>query len=627
MSNTNNSEASLEKKNGTSTSQNILRGLIGIQNLGETCFINVILQMFNNIQPIREFFLGSRHKEDSNYESQLSKVLENVLRNLWDGDSKSISPHNFYDALKEKMPLFANYQQHDAHEFFLNFIDKLYPDKPLTIANGENHKKQQYMNISIFKENFFGILRNTIICPDCESKSLRFDPFLSLSLPIPQENFTINSEDFYRTYYINDDIESNHRVICLNLPLNDKKLKTMTLASFKDYVKKEIKTMEKHDIILVACNEKIIWKMYEDEKEKIFEIYSQARKEKHTLSFIEINPEAGLSPGSFFVFLAFMFKENESQNEVFLSLPRFLLLNKTNGIMKVLESYVLNLLRKIFNDPMLSEKKIEGCFELKLRLFDLFGNINNIDICENCKKNPCSCKSFKSDDYYFERERQYENSNFKLFIKLVFLTRKFSGEQFENLLLMKKSIKYNEENEITLMDCLQEFTKIEVLNEENKWFCQKCNQTKQGINQLDIFSAPKYLIFQLKRFITQNLVKGKIQVKIKFPLGKLDLTKMVKSQCESGEIWKREDVGVNFQESMMKISKDQEDFEKTEEVSYELLGVVNHLGNSLEKGHYFANFKSEINGFWYKYDDRAVSQELDELVCSSEAYILIYRRK
>ena len=593
--------------------QNTPKGLVGIQNLGDTCFINVILQLLDNLEPIREFYLGGKYKFDSNYENQLSKVLENVLGNLWNGDSKSISPHTFYDSLKEKMPSFANYQQHDAHEFLLSFIDKLYQDR---LNNNSN--------ISIFKETLFGILRNTIICPNCQGKNVKFEPVLSLSLPIPQEANEL-LDDFYQTYYINDDLEANYRVICLNQSLHERKLKLLNLAGFKEHVKKEMKTLEKNDIVLVACNEKIIWKMYDDEKEKIIEIYSLAKKENHTLAFIEINPEAALSAGSFLVFVAFVIQENEVGRESFLSLPRFLLMNKNDGILKVLEKYVLNLLMKI--DSSLSNKKIEGCYDIKLRLFDLVGNINNVDICENCKKPSCNCKSFKSDEYYYEKEGQYESSSFKLFIKLVFVSRKFSSDQLENLLLMKKSIKYNEKRDITLLDCLQEFTKSEILNEENKWFCENCNKNTQGINQLDLFSVPRFLVFQLKRFNAENNNKGKIQTKVKFPLEKLDLTNLVKSQTNSKEIWRRDDVRADFNGSLVKIARDQEDFEKTEEIVYDLLGVINHLGNSLEKGHYFAYFRNELNGIWYKFDDRIVSQEIDEMVCSNDAYILIYSRK
>ena len=609
------------------------KGLVGIQNLGETCFINVILQLFSNITEIRKFFLSSIYQEDSNYELNLSTTLENIIKKLWEIDNTNISISNLYEILKQQMPNFANNQQHDAHEFLLNLIDKIYPDASVSIKVDSSPKP--FQKINIFKENLFGILRNTIICPDCKTKKIKFEPFLSLNLPIPNNMHNLDNnnsesfEEFWRTYYISDDIESNHRVICLNIPLPEKKLKTMSLSQYKEFIKKEIKTLEKNDIVMVASNEKIIWKMYEDEKEKIYEIYSQARKENLTLSFIELIPEVALAPNSFIIFISFtiLMKNQELEKELFLTLPRFLCLNKEKGLQNQLELYVNNLLKKIFNEKIESDKPYNGFYEMKIRLFNLFGNIENVDVCENCQKNICNCKSFKSDEYFLEQEQKYENSNYKLFVKIVFHANRFSSQQLENLQILKKSIKYDEQKEIDLSDCFNEFTKIEILNEENKWFCQKCNQTKQGINQLNLFAVPKILIIQLKRFITINLIKKKIHAKIKFPFENFNLSKFVKYKEESGNLYKREDVISNFNESLLKISSDNEEIENNEEVLYNLLGVINHVGSSLEKGHYYAYFHNEKDEFWYKFDDRTVSQEIEDEICSRESYILIYRRK
>ncbi len=40
-------------------------------------------------------------------------------------------------------------------------------------------------NDSIIVDKFHGLLKSTLICPDCEKISVTFDPFCYLSLPLP----------------------------------------------------------------------------------------------------------------------------------------------------------------------------------------------------------------------------------------------------------------------------------------------------------------------------------------------------------------------------------------------------------------------------------------------------------
>lgn len=610
------------------TEKNLYRGQVGIQNLGETCFINVILQMIYHINPIRDFFLMSLYRNGSNYDIQLANSIENLLMNLWNGDSKSISPFNFYDLLKEKMPNYANSQQNDAHDFLLSLLDQLYRGDNFNSKKQSDDKNIKY---SIFDENLLGILRNTVECPDCKTSNVKFETFLTLSLPIPFENLKNvdeeeNFEKFWETFYISEDLNQNFRVLYLNINLPDKTLKLLSLLNFKEYVKKEMKTSSQHDIVLVATNDKIIWNLFENDDEKIFEIYSKARRENHTLCFMEIKLDVAMS-FNYFVCLSFsvLKRIQNIENEFFLTLPRILFINRKESLYKQLENYVCCLLKKLMNEPDPQESYLQ-LFEIKLRLFNLFENLNNTDICENCKKSICNCKSFVSDAYFFEKEKQYENSTSKLFIKIVFLAKNTQEEKMENILLLKKSIKCSQTKEINLIDCFNEFTKNETLSAENKWLCPKCKETKMGKNQTELFSTPKFLIVQLKRFITQNLSKKKLGMTVFYPLEDLNLSSLVLSDLNYLDLLEKVTNRENFSESLLKISEQNlhKSNKDENEINYKLIGVINHLGNTLEKGHYYAYFQE--NGLWYKFDDRSVTLESEENICSPQAYLLVYEK-
>lgn len=58
----------------------------------------------------------------------------------------------------------------------------------------------------------------------------------------------------------------------------------------------------------------------------------------------------------------------------------------------------------------------------------------------------------------------------------------------------------DEECGIKLMDCFEEFRKPEMLDDDNKWYCNKCKDHVRATKQMEIFKAPPILIVNLKRF-------------------------------------------------------------------------------------------------------------------------------
>jgi len=64
----------------------------------------------------------------------------------------------------------------------------------------------------------------------------------------------------------------------------------------------------------------------------------------------------------------------------------------------------------------------------------------------------------------------------------------------------------NETNQ--LEDCIDIFQQGEILNEQNSWKCDKCNQSVCAKKKITIKNYPKYLTIHLKRF---GIINGRIQ--------------------------------------------------------------------------------------------------------------------
>jgi ubiquitin C-terminal hydrolase len=140
----------------------------------------------------------------------------------------------------------------------------------------------------------------------------------------------------------------------------------------------------------------------------------------------------------------------------------------------------------------------------------------------------------------------------------------------------------------SLNECLENFFKEELMEQNNQIYCEKCKIKSDGIKKTMLNQSPNVLVLQLSRF-TYDLKK--LNHPIQFPSSEFDLSIYSK------------------------------DFQNND--PYELNGIVYHFGN-LHGGHYVASCKNE-HGDWILYDDSNV-KSIQEIQ-SSCAYLLFYVRK
>ena len=57
-----------------------------------------------------------------------------------------------------------------------------------------------------------------------------------------------------------------------------------------------------------------------------------------------------------------------------------------------------------------------------------------------------------------------------------------------------------EEGPVRLTDCLKAFKQQETLDEDNMWYCNKCQEHVQATKTLELFKLPRIMIISLKRF-------------------------------------------------------------------------------------------------------------------------------
>ncbi|XP_061787795.1 ubiquitin carboxyl-terminal hydrolase 20 isoform X1 [Nerophis lumbriciformis] len=148
---------------------------------------------------------------------------------------------------------------------------------------------------------------------------------------------------------------------------------------------------------------------------------------------------------------------------------------------------------------------------------------------------------------------------------------------------------------VTLEDCLAAFFAADELKGDNMYSCERCKKLRNGVKYCKVLRLPEILCIHLKRFRHEVMYSFKIGSHVSFPLEGLDMRPFLAKDSSS------------------------------QVTTYDLLSVICHHGTA-GSGHYIAYCQNVINGQWYEFDDQYVAEVHETVVQNAEAYVLFYRK-
>ncbi|XP_028903157.1 ubiquitin carboxyl-terminal hydrolase 45 isoform X2 [Ornithorhynchus anatinus] len=197
----------------------------GINNLGNTCFFNAVMQNLAQTHKLNELMYeikekGAKlkifHSSDTESDSlmvtlsspgPLTSAMFLFLHSMKEAGKGPLSPKALFSQLCQKAPRFKGFQQQDSQELLHYLLDAMRTEETKRIQAGilkafnnpttktadeETRKKvkaygREGVKMNFIDRIFVGELTSTVMCEECENISTMKEPFLDLSLPIIEE--------------------------------------------------------------------------------------------------------------------------------------------------------------------------------------------------------------------------------------------------------------------------------------------------------------------------------------------------------------------------------------------------------------------------------------------------------
>ena len=577
--------------------------LVGLNNLGNTCFINSSLQSLFNTYDLSKYFLSNYFKEEINkkntqgYQGIFAESYAKLLLEVKTTIKSAINPIDFVRTFFLNNNSINIRGQQDAQEFLSILLDCLHEDlnritkKPyIELEEQKNNEDDcsaskrwwdsyRKREDSIIIDLFHGQFKSKIIGRNCGKSSITYEPFIFLGLPLPQSTEQTLFKYFFGNRCNVFGMNINYRTTIFDF--KKKATEIMRINNYNDDLTDD-ELLRIIEIVQIDKN-KIIRKIYKSNELNDRAPLSSLIERDTDLETVIY--EKRLNEKYFNIYIYPMNKDDYDK-----SYPIALSVNYHMLFKEIIEKNKQRLMSLYQNLSFEDEIKVGLIHKTSNSWFHYIVNFSSKEDCPLCQteNNFCPIYEMYSIGNILEKIKkvnsEYEPALFVMGNKKRILTNRilnFNGLYDHGL--------YN------LSDCFKLFCEEELLQNDNLWYCNKCKRQHSAKKQIRLYKLPLYLIIQLKKFesnpnMFNTSSNEKKETFIKYPIKNLNLSDYTENPDEKNE-------------------------------SYDLYAVINHHGK-MTQGHYTCICK--INDKWFLFNDDKYFQINSPI--NKDAYLLFYKK-
>lgn len=428
----------------TAIVQRVDGGLVGLRNIGNTCYMNSALQCLFQCIPFRDLVLSTESTQVNAASSRKSVQallyhFQILLQNAWTARPGSVlDTATFKYWLNHFAPQFMELQQHDSQEFLSVVLDLL--SKGTEERSGGEIFADSFLNLhdtySSIHDVFRGQFKSTLTCSKCKRSSIANESFVFLSLPVPTSSaFTLNIL-----------IQSHRHVGEVELFFDGKS--AMNVGSLRQAVLDKLGlSSQEYCVGLIESTDDAYW-----------DIILSNELPLSALSNRKV--QAGVVAHGRCTWMRLIV------DRTYIGFPLLVPTNKPS-LLKCLIDFSRNSGLRVENFELLNIGHQGTCIRVDKNLYSMFvNNSGEISLAER------HMKAFKN-----------------MFLSM------------HEVIIPLEPPRTLVSEKLTLNRALEYFLAEEVLEEAESWHCPHCNMKWAGTKKkLDIFKFPEVLIVHLKRF-------------------------------------------------------------------------------------------------------------------------------
>ena len=201
------SKSSVDKKNSQQLETIVFPKVVGLKNVGNTCYFNAAVQCLARLPSLTNYVLSPKFDNQINKLNPLGShgligsAYKQFLYDLGHTNEEFINPFSLKQAISSKYRQFANSSQQDSQELLNALLDGLHEDlnqsgaargsRPVKEINDTmdswtiHRAKNSSPIMNLFHGNYFSSLE----CPKCKKQKFAREHFSILTIEIPKTFF------------------------------------------------------------------------------------------------------------------------------------------------------------------------------------------------------------------------------------------------------------------------------------------------------------------------------------------------------------------------------------------------------------------------------------------------------